>query len=195
MPRTSRLRCRARGATASSCGSRARALWYARDLAGSRSSFLALAARSDIYPAWQAHALGTLSLIEAWSGDLGDAEEHGRHALRVAQANGLEGHPASVDASAGLAHVYRQRGDLVRAEALLDQAQAVLTAFRRPVAETIVVIERALCHLAAGHPDAGLAVVRADQDTEAAQRALRFFAGHYQGDVVTPAPRFHREAA
>ena len=144
-------------------GSRARALWYARDLAGSRSSFLALAARSDIYPAWQAHALGTLSLIEAWSGDLGDAEEHGRHALRVAQANGLEGHPASVDASAGLAHVYRQRGDLVRAEALLDQAQAVLTAFRRPVAETIVVIERALCHLAAGHPDAGLAVVRADQ--------------------------------
>jgi len=39
------------------------------------------------------------------------------------------------------------------------------------------------------------AVLRADQDTEAAQRALRFFAGHYQGDVVTPAPRFHREAA
>ena len=39
------------------------------------------------------------------------------------------------------------------------------------------------------------AVLRADQDSEAAQRALRFFAGHYQGDVVTPAPRFHREAA
>lgn len=39
------------------------------------------------------------------------------------------------------------------------------------------------------------AQLRADQNPESARRALRFFAGHYQGDVVTPAPLFHREAA
>ena len=39
------------------------------------------------------------------------------------------------------------------------------------------------------------AVLRADQDADAAQRSLRFFAGHYQGDLVTPAPRFQRAAA
>jgi LuxR family maltose regulon positive regulatory protein len=143
--------------------SRARALWYARDLVGARNDLGAVATRSDAHPAWQAHALGTLSLLEAWSGDLGEAERHGGHALRVARANGLEGHPASVDARAGLAHVHRQRDDLARAEALLDEAQAVVTAFRRPVAGTVVVIERALCLLAGGRPEAGLAAVRADQ--------------------------------
>jgi uncharacterized protein (DUF934 family) len=39
------------------------------------------------------------------------------------------------------------------------------------------------------------AVLRADQDSESARRALRFFDGHYQGDLVTPAPLFQREAA
>ena len=39
------------------------------------------------------------------------------------------------------------------------------------------------------------AVLRADQDSDAARRSLRFFDGHYQGDVVTPAPLFLREAA
>jgi len=34
--------------------------------------------------------------------------------------------------------------------------------------------------------------LRADQSLESAQRALRFFAGHYQGDVVEPRPAFAR---
>ncbi len=35
--------------------------------------------------------------------------------------------------------------------------------------------------------------LRADQSLDSAQRALRFFAGHYQGDVHEPRPRFRRE--
>jgi uncharacterized protein (DUF934 family) len=34
--------------------------------------------------------------------------------------------------------------------------------------------------------------LRADQSLESAQRALRFFAGHYQGDTVEPRPLFTR---
>lgn len=37
-------------------------------------------------------------------------------------------------------------------------------------------------------------VLRADQRLDSAQRALRFFAGHYQGDVVEPRPAFGRAA-
>ena len=37
-------------------------------------------------------------------------------------------------------------------------------------------------------------VLRPDQSRAAAERALRFFAGHYQGDVHQPLPRFARVA-
>jgi uncharacterized protein (DUF934 family) len=38
-------------------------------------------------------------------------------------------------------------------------------------------------------------LMRADQSLDSAQRALRFFAGHYQGDVHEPRPVFARPAA
>jgi hypothetical protein len=37
--------------------------------------------------------------------------------------------------------------------------------------------------------------LRQDQSLESAQRALRFFASHYQGDVHEPRPLFARAAA
>ncbi|MEO7850919.1 MAG: DUF934 domain-containing protein [Rubrivivax sp.] len=37
--------------------------------------------------------------------------------------------------------------------------------------------------------------LRADQKLEVAKRALGFFAGHYQGDLVEPRPLFARHAA
>ena len=37
--------------------------------------------------------------------------------------------------------------------------------------------------------------LRADQSLESGQRALRFFAEHYQGDANDPQPRFARRAA
>jgi uncharacterized protein (DUF934 family) len=35
--------------------------------------------------------------------------------------------------------------------------------------------------------------LRPDQRLDSAERALRFFASHYQGDVIEPRPRFRRE--
>jgi len=37
--------------------------------------------------------------------------------------------------------------------------------------------------------------LRNDQSLDSAQRALRFFAGHYQGDAVEPRPLFRRAGA
>lgn len=37
--------------------------------------------------------------------------------------------------------------------------------------------------------------MRADQRLESAQRAMRFFDGHYQGDQIEPHPLFNRKAA
>jgi uncharacterized protein (DUF934 family) len=37
--------------------------------------------------------------------------------------------------------------------------------------------------------------LRADQSEDVARRALSFFAGHYQGDVVDPQPLFAKPAA
>jgi uncharacterized protein (DUF934 family) len=37
--------------------------------------------------------------------------------------------------------------------------------------------------------------LRPDQNIEAAERALGFFAGHYQGDVAQPKPAFSRDVA
>lgn len=39
------------------------------------------------------------------------------------------------------------------------------------------------------------AALRADQDEQAARRALSFFPGHYQADPLAPAPRFGRQVA
>ncbi len=39
------------------------------------------------------------------------------------------------------------------------------------------------------------AQLRGDQNRQAAQRALEFFNGHYQGDVRQPQPRFAREGS
>jgi len=39
------------------------------------------------------------------------------------------------------------------------------------------------------------AQLRADQRLESAQHSLRFFAGHYQGDVTEPKPVFRRQGA
>jgi uncharacterized protein (DUF934 family) len=38
-------------------------------------------------------------------------------------------------------------------------------------------------------------VLRGDQKRDSAERALRFFAGHYQGDTLQPQPLFARAAA
>lgn len=140
-------------------GSRARALWYLGDLAASRRTFAAVLQQRDTYPPWLVHVLSALALLEAWAGNLRVAHSHARHALTAATESDLRHHPAIMDARLALAHVSRERGHLHRADVLLDEAHAIATGTRRPITLAIHALERALWHLAAGHPDRGLAAI------------------------------------
>lgn len=132
--------------------SRARALWYAGDVAASRRALSVLVHRPGTYPPWRVHALGALGLLEAWAGNLTSADRYARESLAVAASGRLLGHPASIDARLALARVSRERGLLHAAERHLGPAQHLATAMFRPALVVLGTIERALCDLAAGAP-------------------------------------------
>lgn len=139
--------------------SRARALWHLGDVAASRRSLTQLVERRDAYPPWRAQLSGALALLQAWAGNLRAAEEQARHALGIAARARLLGHPATLDARLALAHVARERALLGRATAHLDDVETIAGRNRRPVARAIHAIERSLVHLAAGHPERGIAEI------------------------------------
>lgn len=140
-------------------GSRARALWYLGDVRASRRTLLALVGDPRAYPPWRVHVLGALALVEAWAGNLRAARRHARDALAVAAGAHLMDHPATIDARLADAHVARERDDLGRADALLADVHELATRSRRPVVLALHSVEQALWHLAAGHPERGLAVL------------------------------------
>jgi ATP/maltotriose-dependent transcriptional regulator MalT len=139
--------------------SRARALWYLGDVAAARRTFAAILEQRDTYLPWRVHALSALALLEAWAGNLRVAHKLAREALTTATGSQLLHHPATMDARLAAAHVSRDRGDLRRAAASLDEAHTIATATRRPITLAIHAVERALWHLAAGRPDLGLAEI------------------------------------
>jgi LuxR family maltose regulon positive regulatory protein len=151
-------------------GSRARALWSIGDLDGSRKWFRRARDRPDPYPPWLVHTCSALALLEAWAGNLGLALRHAGDAFRVAASTGLRAHPALLDAHLARGHVYRERGELLRAKVELDSALAIASRTRRPVTRAVHVIERAQWHLAAGDPEAGLRALQRHRATGEAVR-------------------------
>jgi LuxR family transcriptional regulator, maltose regulon positive regulatory protein len=142
---------------AMAAGSRARATWYLGDVTASRRTFASVLRQLDTSPVWLVHVLSALALLEAWAGNLCIADRHANRALTAAARHDLLHHPATMDARLASAHVARERAQLTRADALLDEAWMIATRTRRPITLAIHAVERALWHLAAGHPDRGLA--------------------------------------
>jgi LuxR family maltose regulon positive regulatory protein len=142
---------------AMAAGSRARATWYLGDVTASRRDFASVLRQPDTSPPWSVHVLSALALLEAWAGNLRVADRHAEGALTAAARHDLLHHPATMDARLASAHVARERAQLSRADALLDEAWTIATRTRRPTTLAIHAVERALWHLAAGHPDRGLA--------------------------------------
>ncbi len=64
--------------------SRARALWFAGDVASARAGLEQLLEDGDLYPTWHINILGTLALLEAWCGQLRRAQQHATYAFRIA---------------------------------------------------------------------------------------------------------------
>lgn len=142
---------------AMAAGSRARATWYLGDVTASRRTFASVLRQPGTNPPWLVHVLSALALLEAWAGNLRVADRYAERALTAADRHGLLHHPATMDARLARAHVARERAQLTRADALLDEAWMITTRTRRPITLAIHAVERALWHLAAGHPDRGLA--------------------------------------
>src|SRR5829696_3685905 len=158
-------------------GSRARALWYLGDTPASRRAFHVFLHDGDAYPPWRAHVLGGLALLEAWAGNLRVAHQHARQAFTLAARARLLEHPATIDARLAVAHVWRERGHLQRADVLLDEAQAIATRTRPPTTLAVHATERALWHLAAGDPRRG---------------TMQIEQGHASGDLPLPPAIQHR---
>lgn len=140
-------------------GSRARALWYLGDVVGARAGFHVALRDPDAYAVWRIHVISALALLEAWAGNLALGNAYAHDALRLAASAGVRRHPALSDSYLALGHVLRERDSLTAATRLFDRTEDIATDTRRPITRGLLAVERALWHLGAGAPDAGLAVI------------------------------------
>lgn len=105
---------------------------------------------------WQVNALGSLALLEAWSGRLVAAKELAARSLSFAGELGIDRLPLAAEGYLALAIVARHREQLARAAALLDQAAGRVDPAGHPVLATLVLSEQALVAVQSGRPADGL---------------------------------------
>jgi LuxR family maltose regulon positive regulatory protein len=139
---------------------RARALWLMGEVGAAREALLAMAQASDTFFAWRQNVLGALAILEAYSGHLNVAEQHARHAMRVAAETGHTEHPSLMGAHFALATVLRERNAIDRAEVVLAEAYRYAFAHRRAAALAQHTIEYGHLQLLAGRPNTGLEQLR-----------------------------------
>jgi LuxR family maltose regulon positive regulatory protein len=102
-----------------------RAHFLLGDLAQARTWLTrALATPGAQYSVYRVHILGSLALVEAWSGRLGLAQSQADEALALARDVGLLQHPAPADAYLALAVTAIERGDPLGAAFTLHEGIA-----------------------------------------------------------------------
>jgi LuxR family maltose regulon positive regulatory protein len=143
------------------------ALLHEGDFATSRVALELTIDRGHVV--WQVNALGSLALLEAWSGRLGAAEELATRALSFAGELGVDQQPLAAEAYLALAIVARHRDELGGAAGLLDQAAGRADPGGHPVLATLVLGEQALVALQSGRPADGLAALRRASRTASSQ--------------------------
>lgn len=135
------------------------ALWY-QGKAAARASLEAVL-DAGAHAVWEILALGSLALLDAWSGRLTSGGELGAQALSLARQLELDQQPATTDAYLALAHVARERDELDRAATFLEEAARWASPARRPVTAFLARTEQALLAFADRRPADGLAVLAA----------------------------------
>ena len=103
-------------------------------ISGGRAHFLAgqleeartwlksgLASIGAAYSIWRVSGLGSLALVEAWSGNIERAESLGNEALAVAQSVGMLAHPSAADAYLAISLAALERGEPRRAAISLHE--------------------------------------------------------------------------
>jgi LuxR family transcriptional regulator, maltose regulon positive regulatory protein len=135
---------------------RSRAQWYRGETQRARETLSSLAEQDLPFAPWCLSALGSLALLDAWSGRLHAAHEAAARALVLASRTGLLGHQSLVDTNLAMAHILRERNLLDAAELALDRALAPAARTQRSVALALHVVEGALLDLARGEARPGL---------------------------------------
>jgi LuxR family transcriptional regulator, maltose regulon positive regulatory protein len=136
--------------------SRSRAQWYRGETESPRETLSSLAEEDLPFAPWCLSALGSLALLDAWSGRLRAGHDAAARALVVASRTGLLGHQSLVDANLAMAHILRERDLLDGAELALDRALAPAVRTQRSVALALHVVEGALLDLARREARSGL---------------------------------------
>jgi LuxR family maltose regulon positive regulatory protein len=139
----------------------AAAAWLARGIGLVQQYELAEARRilqpvpEDLHPIWQVAAIGSLALVEAWSGRLRIAEQLGARA--IALAHELGGDPSALTTGRlALAHVARELDQLERAREIVDELAGQPNSARDGVLASLVATENAHLAIAAGEAAVGL---------------------------------------
>ena len=155
-------------------------------ISGGRAHFLAgrleearswlergLASAGAAYSVWRVSGLGSLSLLEAWSGHIDRAEELADLALAIARDVGNLSHPSSADAYLALSLAALERGEPRRAALSLGEGTVRAEVNRRTHLIWIARLETAMLQAADGHPDqAGTTILSTRHDLGAPPPAV-----------------------
>ena len=150
-------------------------------ISGGRAHFLAghleearewldrgLTSAGAAYSVWRVSGLGSLSLLEAWSGRIERAEALADEALAIARDVGLLSHPSTADAYLASSLAALERGEPRRAALSLREGTLRAEANRRTPLIWVARLLTALLQAADGHPDlAGTTIHSARHETGA----------------------------
>jgi LuxR family maltose regulon positive regulatory protein len=124
----------------------------------------ALVTHGAAYSAWRIHGLGSLALLEAWSGRTTHAEALVNEALAVASDVGLLSHPSTSDAFLALTMVALQRGEPHRAALSLREGVLRSEANRRSQLSWIGHFELAMLQAADVKSDQAITTILSNTD-------------------------------
>jgi LuxR family transcriptional regulator, maltose regulon positive regulatory protein len=137
-----------------------RAHFLAGDLGEARTWLeSALASTGAAYSVWKVSALGSLALVEAWSGNTERAEVLGNEALGVAQSVDMLGHPSTADAYLAVTLAALERGEPRRAALSLHEGKRRAETNRRTQLAWVAHLALALLRAAEGELDESAAIL------------------------------------
>lgn len=137
-----------------------RSYFLAGDIGAAREGLeRALVADGAAYSTWKIHGLGSLALLEAWSGRTNRAETLADEALAVARDVGMLSHPAVADAYLAVTLTARERGEPHRAALSLREGALRAEANRRSQLSWIGHLESALLEASEGKVDQAAATI------------------------------------
>jgi LuxR family maltose regulon positive regulatory protein len=120
---------------------------------------LGLASAGSAYSVWRVSGLGSLALVEAWSGHTERAETLADEALAIAQSVGVLTHPSTADAYLAITLAALERGEPRRAAISLHEGTLRAEANRRTQLSWVAQLELALLRAADGEFDQSAAVL------------------------------------